>query len=144
VAIDGEDLVSDRFNSFVHGKHAGVLANLLFVGAIRGHPNGDEVFLFFVQRELYRSVLPIALFPRSEVRSEAPVRFRRNLLREPLVGRDVEQQPTPVGFDVAPFGRWWRMRDGALALVRKESVRDALAPGASSSLRFERRATRSA
>jgi hypothetical protein len=83
-----------------------------------------------VERELFGSVLAIAFSFSPEVSAKSPVCFRRNLFRDPLVGRDIEEQPPAIGDDVAPLGGRGRMRDGALALVGKERLSDAFAAGA--------------
>ena len=72
------------------------MACLLFVAAVRGNPVGDELFLLFVQGELCGSILSIALFSGSEVCSEAPMRFWRDILREPLVTRQRRSPPSAL------------------------------------------------
>ena len=91
LTIGCERLVSDAFNGFGHREHARRLTELLFLGAVCSDPFRDVPLLLFVQRELRGSILTISLFLATQVRTEAPVGFRRNVLREALVRRHVEQ-----------------------------------------------------
>ena len=129
-AVDGELPIGDAFNRFRHRKHAGGLADLLFVGAVRRDPLGDEPLLFFMKRELFGAVVTIAFLLALEIRPEAPVCLWWHVLRASLVGRDIEQHATALSHDAAPRGRWRRVGDGALSLVRKERLGNALTAGA--------------
>src|SRR3954462_11372599 len=117
MAVDGELLIGNAFDRLHHRQHARGLANLLFVGAVRSDPFGDEPFLLLVKRELFSPVLAMAFGLRSEIRTEAAVRLWGHLFRASLVSRDIEQHATSLCHDVALLGgrRW--VRDGALSLI---------------------------
>ena len=66
-------MISNGLDDFVHREHASCMPGPLFVRSIRRDPLGDEPLLFFVERELFGTVVTITFLLRSEIRSEAPV-----------------------------------------------------------------------
>ena len=81
--VDGrEHLIGDSIR-FGHREHAGCVPRLLFLGAVRVDPLGDELLLLLVQCRLSDLVLSDLLPVGALVRTESPMRFRRTSLARP-------------------------------------------------------------
>ncbi len=90
-SIDGREyLVTDSRDGFGHRQDSGCVPRLLFLGSVDADPLGDELLLFFVQRRLSDLVLSDLLLVGALVRTESPMRFRRDILGQTLVSRHVE------------------------------------------------------